>query len=121
MLDFLITNAYAQEAAATAAKQPSFLTSIAPLAIIFAIFYLLVLRPQSKKAQEQQKMVSALGKGDKVITSSGIHGKITKANTDSDVLEVEIAENVTVKINRSAVSELNSETITNTKQQPKNA
>lgn len=105
MLDFLVSNAFAQEAAQTAAKQSSFLASIAPLAIIFAVFYFLVLRPQSKKMQEQQQMVNALNKGDKVITNSGIHGKILKAVKDSDVLDLEIAENVVVKVNRSAVTE----------------
>lgn len=119
MLDLIITNAFAQETVAAAAKQPSFLASIAPLVIIFAIFYFLVLRPQSKKMQEQQQMVTALTKGNKVMTNSGIYGTIKKVDQDSDTFELEIAKDVVIKINRNAVSELQENIVT--KAQAKNA
>ena len=54
-----------------------------PLLAMFAIFYFLVLRPQSKKAKEQQKMLSELKKGDDVVTQGGIIGKITASRTTS--------------------------------------
>lgn len=73
-----------------------------PLILMFVIFYFLLIRPQQKKAKEHQAMVSALKKGDKVITASGIYGVITKVE-DNDV-HVEIAENVRVKMIRANVA-----------------
>lgn len=88
-------------AADTAQSQPSPLGSFLPLIVIFVIFYFFLIRPQQKRAKEQQKMLNAIKKDDRVLTSGGIYGTIASVN--GDVLEVKIAENVKVKMARSAI------------------
>ena len=71
-----------------------------PLILIFVIFYFFLIRPQQKKVKEHRAMVENLKKGDKVVTSGGITGVITRV-IDNDKVEVEIAENVKVEIVKS--------------------
>src|SRR5690606_30387356 len=73
-MDFLISSAFAQAAAPAAAPNP--LTSFLPLIIIFGIFYFMLIRPQMKRAKEARAMVAALAKGDEVLTTGGILGRI---------------------------------------------
>jgi preprotein translocase subunit YajC len=73
-----------------------------PLVLIFIVFYFLLIRPQQKKAKEHQSYLANLKKGDKVITGGGIHGAITGL-TDT-VVTLEIAENVRIKVSRSAIA-----------------
>ncbi|MGB9154057.1 MAG: preprotein translocase subunit YajC [Alphaproteobacteria bacterium] len=80
-----------------------------PFILIFAVFYFLVIRPQQKKFDEQNKMVKALQRGDRVVAVGGIHGKITKLEGD-DLLIVEIAEGVQIKIDRTSVQGLEAKT-----------
>ena len=70
-----------------------------PLILIFVIFYFFLIRPQQKKVKEHRAMVENLKKGDKVVTSGGINGVITRV-IDNDKVEVEIAENITVEVIR---------------------
>jgi preprotein translocase subunit YajC len=77
------------------------LTQFVPLLAIFAIFYFLVLRPQSRKAKEHQRMLSELKKGDEVITQGGIIGKIT-GMTDGEVTLL-VQEGVRLRVVRSSV------------------
>ena len=70
-----------------------------PLILIFVIFYFFLIRPQQKKVKAHKAMVESLKKGDKVVTSGGITGIITRV-IDNDKVEVEIAENVTVEVIR---------------------
>lgn len=77
------------------------LASFVPLILIFVIFYFLLIRPQQKKAKEHQAFLNNLRKGEKVITNGGIHGRITGL-TDNTVT-LEIADNVRIKVNRSAI------------------
>ena len=70
-----------------------------PLILIFVIFYFFLIRPQQKKVKEHKAMVEGLKRGDKVVTSGGITGTITRV-IDNDKVEVEIAENVTVEVVR---------------------
>ena len=70
-----------------------------PLILIFVIFYFFLIRPQQKKVKEHKAMVEGLKKGDKIVTSGGITGVITRV-IDNDKLEVEIADNVTVEVIR---------------------
>ncbi len=82
------------------------LMQFAPLVLIFIVFYFLMIRPQQKRQKEHQAMVRAAKRGDRVVTSGGIIGVITKANdTDSDV-EVEIAQGVKVRVVRTAISDV---------------
>ena len=70
-----------------------------PLVLIFVIFYFFLIRPQQKKVKEHKAMVESLKKGDKIVTSGGITGTISRV-VDNDKVEVEIAENVTVEVVR---------------------
>ena len=70
-----------------------------PLILIFVIFYFFLIRPQQKKVKEHKAMVESLKKGDKIVTSGGITGTISRV-VDNDKVEVEIADNVTVEVVR---------------------
>jgi preprotein translocase subunit YajC len=73
-----------------------------PLIIIFAIFYFLLIRPQQKKSKQHKQLLSELRKGDKVISSGGLHGVIT--GLSDEVLTVEISPKVRVKISRGSIA-----------------
>ena len=75
-----------------------------PFVAIIAIFYLLIIRPQNKKQKETQKMLSALKKGDKVVTIGGIHGTIQTVREQSVIVKVD--ENTKLEFNRSAISSI---------------
>ena len=70
-----------------------------PLILIFVIFYFFLIRPQQKKVKEHKAMVESLKRGDKVVTSGGITGRVERL-IDNDKVEVEIADNVTVEVIR---------------------
>jgi preprotein translocase subunit YajC len=72
------------------------------LILMFVIFYFLLIRPQQKKAKAQREMLSSLRKGDNVITSGGIYGTIT--GIDDQIVVLEIAPQVRVKMSRASVS-----------------
>lgn len=76
--------------------------SVAPLVILFVIFYFLLIRPQQKKAKEHKQMLSEVAKGDSIVTNGGLYGKVTTVSDDT--LTVEVAENVKVKIARNAIA-----------------
>ncbi|MCK0120811.1 MAG: preprotein translocase subunit YajC [Yoonia sp.] len=78
--------------------------SLVPLLLIFGIMYFLLIRPQQKKLKEHQAMVSALRRGDQVITQGGVMGKVTKVKDDSNEVEVEIAQGVNVRVVRSTIA-----------------
>lgn len=80
-----------------------------PLILIFAIMYLLLIRPQQKKLKDHQAMVSALRRGDQVITQGGIVGKVVKVKDDGE-LEVEIADGVKVRVIQSTIATVVSKT-----------
>jgi preprotein translocase subunit YajC len=77
-------------------------SAIVPLLLMFAIFYFLLIRPQQKKAKAHREMINNLKKGDRVITSGGIHGRIT--SLDESTVTLEIADKVKVKILRGNIS-----------------
>ncbi|WP_119329238.1 preprotein translocase subunit YajC [Cysteiniphilum halobium] len=93
----LTSSAFAEGAAGGSA-----MSSILMLVAFFAIFYFLLIRPQMKRSKEQRKMISELAKGDEVMTNGGIIGKIAKIG--ENYTEIEIAENVIIKVQKSAVS-----------------
>lgn len=96
----MIDVAYAADAAAGAPPQGGIL-SMLPLVLIFVVFYFLLIRPQQKKAKEQQVFLGALEKGQLVVTSGGIQGKITGL-TDK-VVTLEVADNVRIKVSRAYI------------------
>lgn len=79
-------------------QQPNPLVSLAPFAIIFVIFYFLMIKPQKKKLQEEQAMLSALTKGDEVYTKSGLLGKIV--GITEKVITLEVNDGVKLKVLR---------------------
>ena len=101
-MDFLISSAYAQ--AAGAASSPSALMQFLPIVVLFVAFYFLLIRPQTKKAKEHRDMVAKLSVGDEVVTAGGILGRITEAG--ETFVGVEIAKDVTIKVQRVQVSQL---------------
>ena len=80
------------------------LVSMAPLILMFVVLYFLMIRPQQKKSKEHKKMLEALHKGDKVITSGGICGMV--ANVKDDVVTVKIADNVRVDFIKSSITQV---------------
>jgi preprotein translocase subunit YajC len=88
----LVTNAYA----AGGAGQPGMMAQIIPLVLIIVVFYLFLILPQQKQRKKHREFIESLQRGDKVITSSGIYGTITKVNEKDFVIE--IAEGVNIKI-----------------------
>ena len=78
------------------------ITSLAPLVLIFVVFYFLLIRPQQKKMKDHKAMLSSLRRGDKVITGGGILGSVVKLQGDDEVV-VEIAEGVRVRVLRSTI------------------
>ncbi len=81
------------------------LTSIAPMILIFAFFYFLVIRPQEKKRKTQEELIKTVKKGEEIITHSGMYGVVSKVSDDG-TLEVEISKGVNVKFSRAAVAEI---------------
>ncbi|MFC1493663.1 preprotein translocase subunit YajC [Thermodesulfobacteriota bacterium] len=85
-----------------AGSQGGGIGAFVPLIFMFAIFYFLLIRPQQKKAKEHRAMIDALKKGDKIVSSGGLHGNIT--GISDDVITMEIAPKVRVKISRGSVA-----------------
>ena len=86
------------------------LASLVPLILIFAIMYFLLIRPQQRKLKDHQAMVTALRRGDQVVTSGGMIGKVTKVKDGENEVEVEIATGVNVRVVRSTISSVVSKT-----------
>jgi len=96
-MDFFISNAYAQDAAATGG-----LMSFLPLIVIFAVFYFMLIRPQMKRSKEHRNLVAQLAKGDEVITNGGLLGRIT--DVSDSFVTLELADTLQVKLQRQAVA-----------------
>ena len=97
-----ITPAFAQGATAGGSDM---IVSLLPFVAIFVIMYFLILRPQQKRSKQHQEMVKNVRRGDNVVTSGGLIGKVTKV-VDDDQVEVEISDGVRVRQMRSMVSEV---------------
>ncbi|ABE62612.1 protein translocase subunit yajC [Nitrobacter hamburgensis X14] len=96
-----ITPAFAQ--AAGAGDTNNLLMSLLPFALIFVIMYFLIIRPQQKKAKEHNELVKNIRRGDIVITTGGLVGKVTKV-VDDDQIEFEVADGVRVRQMRQMIS-----------------
>ncbi|QCD52295.1 preprotein translocase subunit YajC [Campylobacter sp. RM16192] len=83
-------------------QEGNFLASLLPLIVLFAIFYFLVIRPQQKQQKEHQKMLAALEKGDKIITSGGLYCEVIKP--EDDFIKVKLNDDVIVRISRDFVA-----------------
>jgi preprotein translocase subunit YajC len=99
-MQMFVTPAFAQ---ASPLGGDNMLVSLLPFALIFVIMYFLILRPQQKRVREHNDLVKNLRRGDTVVTSGGLVGKVTKV-VDDEQIEVEIADGVRVRQVRSMVS-----------------
>ena len=97
----LISPAYAQAASPGGGD---FFVSLLPLILIFAVFYFLLIRPQQRKMKDHRALIDSLKRGDQVLTSGGIFGKITKV--DETTVTVEIAKEVQVQVQRSTIADV---------------
>ena len=104
----LISNAYAQAATGAASDPMSGLMGMLPIILMFVVLWFLMIRPQMKKAKEAQKMVSALQKGDEILTTGGLAGRISKVGENYLTLAVSEGKDgpVEVIIQKSAVGTL---------------
>jgi preprotein translocase subunit YajC len=93
----------------------SAIVNFVPILAIMAIFYFMVIRPASKQRRETQKMLEALKKGDRVVTSGGIFGVVQ--TVEGEAVHLKIAENVKVKVLRSAITGVTNETAAEQKSQ----
>jgi preprotein translocase subunit YajC len=98
-----ISPAYAQ--AASPFGGDSMLVSLLPFILIFVIMYFLILRPQQKRQKQHQEMVKNVRRGDTVITSGGLIGKVTKVSDDEQI-EVELADGVRVRQMRAMIADV---------------
>jgi len=89
---------------ATTQAAPSIFDMILPMALIFVLFWFLLIRPQTKRMKEHQAMLSQIQRGDKIMTSGGVLGKVTKvAETE---LTVEIAKGIKIQVRRGMVADV---------------
>jgi preprotein translocase subunit YajC len=82
-----------------------FLVQLIPILLMFVIFYFLLFRPQQQRAKQHREMVSNIRRGDTVVTSGGIIGKVTKVKDENEI-EVEIAENTRIRVIKGTVAEV---------------
>jgi preprotein translocase subunit YajC len=102
-MDFLIASAHAQTAAPGAAPGPGpGMLNLVFILVMFGIVYLMMIRPQMKRAKEQRSMIGALAKGDEVLTNGGLLGRVE--DIADQFVTLEIAPNVTVKLQKQAIS-----------------
>jgi len=102
-MSFFISDALAEGGAAAAQQGDPITALLFPIGLL-VLFYFFLIRPQSKRAKEQKAMVSALSKGDEVLTQGGILGKITKVNEGFVTLEV--SNNVSMTIQKASIGSL---------------
>ena len=101
LLNVLITPAYADAAPAAAGAQQSSMSFFIIFGIFFVFMYFMILRPQNKRAREQQNLLSSLAKGDEVITAGGVVGRISKIA--EQFITVTVANNIEIVMQKSSV------------------
>lgn len=105
-MNFLISPAYAQDAASSAGPLGNLggIVQILPFVLVFIVFYFLLMRPQQQRQKQLKATVAALKRGDRVVTAGGIIGVVQKAREGSAEIEVEIAAGVRVMVLRDTIS-----------------
>ena len=101
-----ISPAFAQGAVGT--DTLSMIGNFVPFILIFVIMWFLIIRPQQRRVKTHQEMIKNVRRGDTIVTSGGIIGKVTKVTEDSADVEVEIADGVKVKVARAMISDVRS-------------
>ena len=100
-MDNLIPNAWAQAAGGGA---PGGLAGLLPLAVLFLVFYMFLIRPQMKRQKEHTKLVKELAKGDEAVTSGGLLGRVTEVG--ANFVKLEIAKDTEVKVQKHAIAQV---------------
>ena len=100
----MITPAFAQ--GAPAAGGSDMILQFVPFILIFVIMWFLIIRPQQRRVREHREMINNVRRGDTVVTSGGIVGKVTRVVDDANELELEIADGVKVKLVRGMIAEV---------------
>ena len=100
-LDVFISNAFAQTAAAGGTDMLTSLQGMLPLVLMFVVLYFVMIRPQMKRQKEHKAMIAAVAKGDEVVTTGGLLGKIIKVG--DSFMTLEVAAGVELQVQRSAV------------------
>ncbi|MFQ5469441.1 MAG: preprotein translocase subunit YajC [Gammaproteobacteria bacterium] len=100
-MSFFISDAWAEAAPQAAAPG---LGGLIPLLLIGVLFYFLLIRPQAKRVKEHKKMVESLAKGDEIVTSGGVLGRLTKL--EDDFVTMEVSDGVEIKVQRNAINSL---------------
>ena len=103
----LINPAFAQSAGGLA--EGGF--GLLPIVFVMVIFYFLLIRPQQKRAKQHKEMLSAIRRGDKIVTSGGLTGTIVKVVEDSETVEIEIAKDVKVHVVRAMIADVKGKTV----------
>ena len=98
----MIDTAWAQTGGAAGA--PPTIVSFLPLALVFGVFYFLLIRPQQLKAKEHKVILANLKKNDEIITSSGIYGTVVSVSETEDEMTVKVADNVRIRVLKSGVA-----------------
>ncbi|MFV0297724.1 MAG: preprotein translocase subunit YajC [Hyphomicrobiaceae bacterium] len=98
---FFITPAYAQSPGAD-----PFTSMLIPLALMIPIFYFLVIRPNQQREKDRRQMISTVRRGDTVVLSNGFIGKVVRAKDNDNELEIELNEQMRIRVSRGAVSEV---------------
>ena len=99
-MNFLISDAWAQAGGDAGGG----LFSLLPLVVIFILFYFLLIRPQQKRAKQHKEMVTALKKGEEIVTNGGLLGKV--ADLDDNFITLEIASGLNAKVQRQSVAQV---------------
>jgi preprotein translocase subunit YajC len=99
-----VAYAMAPQGAQGAGDASALLSGLLPMVLIFGVFYFLLIRPQQKKAKEHRQMLESVKKGDEIITQGGIYGRIVA--TGDNILTVEIADKVRIRVGRPYVAGL---------------
>ena len=106
----IVSLALAQATPAVSGSAPggaaAFMVQVLPLALIFLVFWFLIIRPQQQKLKAHRAMVDGVKKGDEVVTGGGLIGKVTRVDDQKIEIEVEIAPNVRVRIVRSMIADV---------------
>jgi preprotein translocase subunit YajC len=100
----LISSAYAQTAGDAGGM--AIVMQLAPLLLIFGVFYFLLIRPQQQKQKQHKELLSKLKRGDRVVTAGGILGRITEVKDGADEVEVEVAANTRIRVLRGSIAEV---------------
>lgn len=103
-MDFIISPAFAQGAA----PSDPITSLIVPMALMVAIFYFLIIRPQQNRAKQHREMIEKVRRGDTVITSGGFVGKVLKVTDASDEIEVELADTLRVRVLKNTLMDVRS-------------